>query len=84
MPVGSPPSGSPATYPSAVTDFERGFALLDRIPCDILVTPHPGSSSLWERRASETGLVDRDACRRYAESARQQLQRRLASEAGRP
>jgi metallo-beta-lactamase class B len=69
-------TGSPA-----VAGFERGAALLDRLACDILITPHPGASSFWERRASAAGLVDRDACRRLAASARQQLARRLAAEA---
>lgn len=72
------------TGSSAAADFERGSALLERLPCDILITPHPGASSFWERRASGTGLVDRGACRRLAESARQQLARRLAAEATQP
>jgi len=69
-------TGSPAA-----AGFERGSALLERLPCDILITPHPGASSFWERRASAAGLIDRGACKRYAESARQQLARRLAAEA---
>jgi metallo-beta-lactamase class B len=68
-------------YPNAVADFERGFAVLEGIPCDVLLTPHPGASSLWERvPTAPDGLVDADACRRYATNARQQLQRRLERE----
>jgi metallo-beta-lactamase class B len=71
-----------STYPSAVADFERGFGIIERLPCDILLTPHPGASSLWERIAQGAdGLVDSGACRRYAASARQQLARRLQREA---
>jgi metallo-beta-lactamase class B len=74
------------TGSQATADFERGFAVLERIPCDVLLTPHPGASRLWERIAARDGgakdaLVDRDACRRYAAAAREQLARRLASEA---
>lgn len=70
------------SYPSAVADFERGFAALERLSCDVLITPHPSASSLWERIAGgANGLVDRDACRRYAASAREQLKRRLDGEA---
>jgi metallo-beta-lactamase class B len=70
------------TYPSAVDDFRRGFTVLERLPCDILITPHPGASSLWERLEGESdGLVDPDACRRYVARARQQLERRLEREA---
>ncbi|HEX2210859.1 MAG TPA: subclass B3 metallo-beta-lactamase [Longimicrobium sp.] len=68
-------------YPSALADFERGYRTLESLPCDILVTPHPGASSLWERLArGPEGLIDPNGCRRYAAAARQQLQRRLATE----
>lgn len=71
---------SPA-YPTAVADFERGFRTLETLSCDILVTPHPAASSLWERLAGGPGkLIDREACKRYAATARQQLQRRLETE----
>ncbi|HEX2187904.1 MAG TPA: subclass B3 metallo-beta-lactamase [Longimicrobiaceae bacterium] len=75
-------SDSPA-YPSAVADFERGFRVLETLSCDVLVTPHPGASSLWERlERGREGLADRDACRRYAAAARRQLARRLEAERG--
>ncbi|HYH82399.1 MAG TPA: subclass B3 metallo-beta-lactamase [Longimicrobium sp.] len=73
---------SPA-YPSAVADFERGHGKLETLRCDILITPHPSASSLWERLArGPAGLVDREACKRYAAAARQQLARRLETERG--
>jgi metallo-beta-lactamase class B len=77
------------TYPSAIQDFERGFAVLERLRCDVLLTPHPGASALWERLAARPGsgapaLVDPTACRRYAAAARRQLARRVASEAAAP
>jgi len=73
------------TYPTAVADFEHGFATLERLACDVLLTPHPGASAMWDRLPGrETGVarvvVDRDACRRYAASARAQLLQRLARE----
>lgn len=72
------------TYPTAVADFQRGFALLEQLPCDVLVTPHPAASSLWERVAGgPPRLKEAGGCRRYAASARAQLQRRLEAEAGR-
>lgn len=74
-------------YASAVDDFRRGHETLGTLRCDVLVTPHPGASGFWERvSAREEGatdaLVDRDACRRYAETAREQLERRLERERG--
>jgi metallo-beta-lactamase class B len=69
------------TYPTAVEDFQRGFATLESIACDILLTPHPGASSLWERmERGREALVDADGCRRYAAAGRQQLNRRLQAE----
>lgn len=68
-------------YPTAIADFERGHALLETIDCDVLITPHPGASSLWERATTAPdGLIDRQACKRYAASARRALQARLAVE----
>lgn len=77
-----------ATYPDAIADFERGFAVLERLRCDILLTPHPAASSLWERVAKRdagdaAALVDPDACKRYAARSRTQLEARIAREAGR-
>lgn len=77
------------TYPSALADFERGFAILEALPCDVLLTPHPAASGLWARIAARDGgtrdaLIDRGACRRYVATARQSLARRVASEAATP
>lgn len=70
-------------YPTALADFERGFRTLEALSCDILVTPHPAGSSLWERlERGPAGLIDRDACKRYAAAGRRQLQRRLDTERG--
>lgn len=73
------------TYPHVITDFERSFAVLERLRCDILVTPHPGASRLFDRVGEREGgnagaLVDGEACRRYAATARKQLEARMARE----
>lgn len=78
-----------ATYPTALQDFARGQALLESLPCDILLTPHPAASRLWERVAARDagareGLVDAGACRRFAAAARAQVARRVAAEAAGP
>jgi metallo-beta-lactamase class B len=68
-------------YPAATADFARGHALLERLRCDVLITPHPGASQLWERVASgPNGLIDSGACTRYAASARAALAKRLETE----
>jgi metallo-beta-lactamase class B len=73
------------TYPTALADFARGAATLERLKCDVLLTPHPSASALWERVSPADGipsaaLVDPGACRRLAESARRQVARRVADE----
>lgn len=66
-------------YSDAVADFRRAHALLEALPCDILVTPHPEASQLWQRL--ERGeLIDPGACKRYAANARRALERRLERE----
>jgi metallo-beta-lactamase class B len=73
--------GGSTHYPDAVADFHRGFAVLERLSCDILITPHPDASRLWQRAASAPeGLIDPEACRRYAATAREQLRVRLQRE----
>lgn len=75
------------TYPHALQDFEHGYEFLESTPCDILITPHPDFSNLWqrlERRGSDRGaLIDAGACRALAARSRQQLQKRIAAERGR-
>lgn len=66
--------------------FETSFAFLESTPCDILVTPHPDASNLWERiEAHQRGakpdlLIDANACRRLAENARSKLELRERQE----
>jgi metallo-beta-lactamase class B len=67
------------TYPTVLQDFEKSFRMLEAVACDVLITPHPGASNLWDRVEARQ-LVDRNACKRYAASARQNLARRLARE----
>jgi metallo-beta-lactamase class B len=73
------------TGSEAAAAFERGFALLEGLRCDLLITPHPGASAFRERvEAGEAGLIDAEGCKRYAAAGRRQLARRLEAEAARP
>ena len=72
-------------YPTAVADFERGHATLESLRCDVLLTPHPGASAMFDRLPAREGaslVVDREGCRRYAAAARRALAERLARERG--
>jgi metallo-beta-lactamase class B len=68
-----------AAWPTAVADFERGIGTIEGMRCDLLVTPHPDASGIWERVAAHR-LADSGACRRYAAAARERLARRVADE----
>ena len=73
------------TYPSALADFAKGFAVLEAVPCGILLTPHPDASELWTRlgrrdAGDAAALIDRAACRRFASAARDRLAQRVAKE----
>jgi metallo-beta-lactamase class B len=78
-----------ATYPSAIRDFEHSAETLDRLPCDILLTPHPEASKLWDRLAlrdggNPAGLVNPNACHELAATARASLAARIAREKAKP
>ncbi len=61
------------------------LASIDRISsfkkCDILISPHPFQSELFERLANKSKLIDRTGCVRYASAAKDRLDARLAKEA---
>jgi metallo-beta-lactamase class B len=74
------------TYPNARRDFEKSFTVLESLPCEILLTPHPELSDLWGRlerreKGNALAMVDAAACTRLVEGARASLARRLAKEA---
>lgn len=71
-------------YPTILDDFDRSFSLLESLSCDVLITPHPGASRLFERMQNDSKspdeLIDRTACARYVSSARDRLAQRIESE----
>ena len=70
-------------HPAMVAAFRRGLDTLAALPCDIHITPHPLASDLFARLQGADGkpLVDAGACRRYAQSGRANLEKRLDDEA---
>jgi len=72
-------------YPTARQDFEKSFATLNSLPCDILLTPHPDVSDMWERlerrnKGDADAWVDTGACKRFSASSRENFAKRLATE----
>jgi len=77
-------SGS-GSAPSIVDSFERSIDAVEALPCDVLLSPHPGFFGMQEKlrrlEAGETdAFVDAGACRAYAGAARARLRERLARE----
>ena len=64
-------------YPHLVEDFRRSFAVVRALPCDVLLTPHPGASS-WDYAAGAAAGARAMSCGAYADAAAQNLDAALA------
>jgi metallo-beta-lactamase class B len=81
-------SGSAST-PSIVDIYERSIRAVETLPCDVLLSPHPGFFSMQDKlrrqAAGETdAFVDSNACLAYAGAARTRLEQRIAEEKATP
>lgn len=68
-------------HPAYVARLRATIARVAALPCDIVLTPHPGTSDMAERLAGDKPLVDRNGCRAYADAATRRLDNRLVDEA---
>ncbi len=69
-------------HPEAVASFEKSFAFLEAVPCDVLITPHPDASNFEDRmRGRLSGAGDGGDCRRLARNGRDGLKERLREQA---
>jgi len=71
-----------SAHPAYVATFRRSLARIVALRCDLLLTPHPGASRLFDRFASGR-LIDPAGCRDYAARGAARLDARLAQEVGR-
>lgn len=69
-----------SAHPEYVAAFRRGLDTITTLPCDVLIAPHPLVVDLFARLDGRAPLVDAGACRRYAETGRANLDKRLDSE----
>lgn len=72
-------------HPEVVKQFEQSYAALERASCDIIIAVHPEFSGMWEKRKSgkpDAFLDGGEGCKAYVKGARDKLNLRLASEAG--
>ena len=72
-----------AAHPGYLAAFRDSIARIAALDCDLLVTPHPSASGLWQRigPTADQPLSAPGACEAYARAAGDRLERRLAEEA---
>ena len=69
-------------HPTYVATLRNSITLISSLEnCDILISPHPGQSELFDRLSDRSRLVDRTGCARYAKAAEDRLEARMAKEA---
>ncbi len=72
-------------HPDVLQDLEGSFARVESAQCDVLLTPYPEASQMFQRLDPAGGtraasIKDDAACKRHAKAAREALERRLAEE----
>lgn len=68
-------------HPERVEAARAGLRVIEALPCDLLLTPHPGGSGLLERLSGKAPLTTPRACITYAAGGSDRLFKRLAKEA---
>ncbi len=79
--------GGDERYPKAATDMAASIQALAAAPCDILIAAHPEFTGLWsiideQGKGDRARLVDAAACKRYAATGKERLDKRLQDEKG--
>ena len=69
-------------YPNAASDMAASIAALGAAPCDILIAAHPEFTGLLTAidehgKGDRAQLIDSSACKRYAATAKERLEKRL-------
>lgn len=67
-------------HPRYVAAMRKGLRDLSRVPCDIVLAPHPTAALMRDRLAGTRPLVNSSGCRNYATTASARLDARLAEE----
>jgi metallo-beta-lactamase class B len=71
-------------HPEVLQQFESSFARVAALPCEVLLTPHPAQSQMFERldtsKDNTDAIRDPEGCRKYVQGAREALAKRLETE----
>jgi metallo-beta-lactamase class B len=68
-------------HPAYLAAYRRSINRIAALDCDILLTPHPSASGMFERFAGKS-MENPNGCRDYAARLTKQLDERLAKEKG--
>jgi metallo-beta-lactamase class B len=71
--------------PTTIAAFEQSIREVESLPCDVLLSPHPGFFAMQEKAKRQAAgdvdaFVSPNECRGYAGAARTRLEQRLAQE----
>lgn len=75
-------------HPERLADFRQTLKTVAALPCDILMAPHPDAIDFLAHAAArkpgqtQDPLVNNQACKAYAAMGQQNLEQRIAKEAG--
>jgi metallo-beta-lactamase class B len=74
-----------ASYPNIVSDYERSFAELRKMPCDVFLGPHAGFFNLEEKRKQlDAGkldaFVDPTEMQKFVDESERSFQQQLTQE----
>lgn len=67
-------------HPERVEAAREGLRVIEALPCDLLLTPHPGQSAVLERLSGKAPRVEPRACVSYSARGSMRLADRLAKE----
>jgi metallo-beta-lactamase class B len=71
-------------HPEVLQSFEKSYARIQSLPCEVLLTPHPSASQLFERldlgKDNTDAIRDTEGCKKYVAAGRDALAKRLDSE----
>jgi metallo-beta-lactamase class B len=73
------------SYPGIRDDFERSFALLNRLPCDIFLGSHGSFFNLSQKherllRGDTNAFIDPESCKAYLRESEQDFRNKLAKQ----
>ena len=66
-------------YPHLIEDYRHRLATVRALPCDVLLTPHPGASN-WDYAAGSKASAKALTCKAYADAAEQTFDAQRAKE----